>query len=443
MKLRIFAALTGALLLCSAGGCSFMELDLADALRPPKTMGDEAAIEQLIADTAKGSYILKYPKNGSYRSAIIMKDLNGDETAEAIAFFRGKEETAKLHMLVMREDEGSWTVSGDFVTETTDVDCVDFARVTNSEHPDILVGYTTYTPNVNLLYCYTFDGTNTTAVTAGQTYSAFYCGSLDAADRSQIIALSLYNADAEAKATMLEYDADKRSLFAKSSVSMDPGIVKYRHAVIGELEDGVRGIAVDGSYATGEIVTQVIYYKKEMALLRNPLYQERIKNVTQRTLRVYSEDLNNDHVIDIPTVEKLPFADAEDAAATAEKVTRSTFNTTDESLRRYSDFVVNFDESFSIRVPERWTAGSYTAMFDERLTKFYGWDHGKRGDLLFEIRAFEVSDWDKGKDTDAYTLIYRDNRTAYTFRNYTEPDSQYALTDNEIKTSFSVFSEIG
>ena len=59
MKLRIFAALTGALLLCSAGGCSFMELDLADALRPPKTMGDEAAIEQLIADTAKGSYILK------------------------------------------------------------------------------------------------------------------------------------------------------------------------------------------------------------------------------------------------------------------------------------------------------------------------------------------------------------------------------------------------
>ena len=30
MKLRIFAALTGALLLCSAGGCSFMELDLAD-----------------------------------------------------------------------------------------------------------------------------------------------------------------------------------------------------------------------------------------------------------------------------------------------------------------------------------------------------------------------------------------------------------------------------
>ena len=443
MKLRITAALAGAMLLCSMSGCSFMELDLADALRPPKTMGDEAAIEQLISDTAKGSYTLKYPKNGSYRSAIIMKDLDGDETAEAVAFFRGKEETAKLHMLVMREDEGEWIVSGDFVTETTDVDCVDFARITNSEHPDILVGYTTYTPGVNFLSCYTFDGSDTAAVSAGQTYSAFYCGSLDAADRSQIIALSLYNADEEAKATMLEYDAEKRALFAKSSVSMDPGVVKYRHAAIGELENGVKGIAVDGSYATEEIVTQVIYYKKELALLRNPLYQDKTRNLTQRTLRVYSEDLNNDRLIDIPTVEKLPFAGADNASQTADRVTRCSFNTKDESLKKQSDYVVNFDYAFSIRIPEGWKAGTYTAVFDGRLTTFYSWEHGARGDLLFEIRAFDVTDWDKGKDTDGYTLIYRDNRTAYTLRNNTDSDSQFALTDNEIKTSFSVFSEIG
>ena len=75
--------------------------------------------------------------------------------------------------------------------------------------------------------------------------------------------------------------------------------------------------------------------------------------------------------------------------------------------------------------------------------RFFEWTGKSLGTPIFEIRAFEVSDWYKGKDTDAYTLIYRDNRTAYTFRNYTESDSQYALTDNEIKTSFSVFSEIG
>ena len=151
MKLRIPAAVLGACMLFSAGGCSFLELSLDDALRPPKTMGNEAKIEKLISDSAKGGYTLKYPKNGNYRSAIITKDLDGDDVAEAIAFFCGKDETTRLHMLVMHETDDGWKVSGDFVTETTDVDCVDFAKVTGSDSLDILIGYSTYSPNVNFL----------------------------------------------------------------------------------------------------------------------------------------------------------------------------------------------------------------------------------------------------------------------------------------------------
>ena len=143
MKLRVPAAILGACMLLSANGCSFLELGLDDALRPPKTMGDEAEIEKLISESAKGSYILKYPKNGNYRSAIITQDLDGDDTAEAIAFFRGKDEATRLHMLVMYETDDGWKVSGDFVTETTDVDCVDFAKISDSGRLDILTGYTT------------------------------------------------------------------------------------------------------------------------------------------------------------------------------------------------------------------------------------------------------------------------------------------------------------
>ena len=41
-------------------------------------MGDEAEIEKLISKTAGSNYTLKYPKSGSYRSAISMNDLNGN-----------------------------------------------------------------------------------------------------------------------------------------------------------------------------------------------------------------------------------------------------------------------------------------------------------------------------------------------------------------------------
>lgn len=442
MKLRHFAAVGGAMLILSASGCNVIQFNLEDALRPPKTMGDEAEIEQLIADSAAGGYTLKYPKNGTYRSAIIMRDLDGDDVSEAVAFFRGKDETTRLHMLVMYENEGEWTVSADFVTETTDVDSVDFADVTGSGTTDILVGYTTYTPGVSFLSCYEYKNGATTAVSAGQSYSAFYCGSLDQNGGTEVITLSLYNADTEAKASMLEFDREKRSLFVKSSVAMDPGVVKFRHVTIGELGGSVRGIAVDGAYASEEICTQVIYYNRELAVLRNPLYRDKLKNVTLRTIDAFSEDVNADRVIDIPTVEKLPFADADSLKFTADKVTYSVFDAANERLELQEICAVNIGGGYRVKIPEAWENGSYTAQIRDNSMVFSAWEDGRLGDELFEIRAFEAAEWDQGKDNDNFTLITRDNRRAYALSNHTK-DSQYELTDNEIKTSFSLLSSIG
>ena len=111
MKLKsVAAAALGAALLCCAGGCSITDIGKEDLLRPPKTMGDEAEIEALISKAAPNGYTLKYPKNGSYRSAIIMHDINGDNVNEAIAFFREKDSAAGVHMLMMCEIDGDWEI---------------------------------------------------------------------------------------------------------------------------------------------------------------------------------------------------------------------------------------------------------------------------------------------------------------------------------------------
>ena len=440
MKLKLTAALLGAVVLVSAGGCNFMELSLEDALRPPKTMGDEAEIEQLISNSAKGGYTLKYPKNGNYRSAIIMRDLDGDKADEAIAFFHGKDETAKIHMLLMNEADGKWQIAGDYVTETTDVDCVDFSNITESPELEILVGYTTYTPNVNFLSCYTYSNGTTSTIQAGQSYSAFYCGSLDNSGKDGVMTLNLFTADNEAKATLLEYDKEKRMLFAKASVSMDPNVVKFRHVVFGELEDNVKGIVVDGAYASDELVTQAIYFNNDLAVLRNPLYRERYKNPTLRTVSVYSEDVDNDRIVDIPTVEKLPSAGVDSAVKITDKVTRNTFSPAAETLNRKNDYAINFDYGFLVKIPATWQSGTYTAAVENTSMKFFAWQGKKLGSELFEIRSFDAAAWDQGKDNDGYTVIYRDNRYAYAFRNETVADSPFYLTDNEIKTAFSVLN---
>ena len=442
MKSRIIAAALGSLLLCSAGGCGFMELDLADALRPPKTLGDEAAIEKLISDAAKGSYTLKYPKNGSYRSAISMNDLDGDDTAEAIAFFRGKDETTRLHMLVMRENEGEWSISGDFVTETTDVDCVDFGRVTNSEHPDILVGYTTFTPNVNFLSCYTYSGGETSAVTSGQTYSSFYCGNLDNSGKSKVVTLLLVNAENEAKASMLEYDSKRDALFAKASVAMDGNVSAYKNVVFSDIGDGVKALYVDGVLPNDEINTQVIYYDSQLDVLCNPLCQGKAANPTKRSEQILCTDITGDMKYEIPTVTNLPHNDKLDGMTAMQEVVWNDFDVQSEELVPVLHTVANYSYSYFIKIPEIWQENSFTALSDESgaLTRFGEWNQDGTVTNLFDVMVFKITDWDQGKGTENYTLIYKDNRYAYSFVNY-NPESFLALSDNEIKTAFSLLGK--
>lgn len=436
MKLRVPAAILGACMLLSANGCSFLELGLDDALRPPKTMGDEAEIEKLISESAKGSYILKYPKNGNYRSAIITQDLDGDDTAEAIAFFRGKDEATRLHMLVMYETDDGWKVSGDFVTETTDVDCVDFADIDENNGLEIIVGYTTYTPNVNFLACYTYSNGVTDTIQAGQNYSSFYCGNLDNNGKSEIITLSLFNAENQAKASMLSYSKEKKQIFVKASAPMDPNVVKIKSIGMSDFDGSVKGVVVDGSFASEELVTQVIYYNQSLAVLRNPLYKEKQKNPTTRTVGVLSTDFDGDSKLEIPMAEKLPFHGEDMALTVADKISWCSFNPSNETLTVKSVVAENRKCGFSVKQPSKWVDGSYTAINDENSMKLYEWVNNALGEELFEVKAFDVSAWDKGK-IDGFTLIYRDNRYAYAFTN-PQGKSPMKLTDDEIKTAFSV-----
>ena len=439
MKLKNLTAVILAAAMALLCGCNIADLSFEESLRPPRTMGDEAEIEKLISKTAGSNYTLKYPKSGSYRSAIIMNDLNGDGVDEAIAFFKGKDETASIHMLLMYSQNGEWKTSGDYVTETTDVDCVDFADIDENNGLEIIVGYTTYTPNVNFLACYTYSDGVTETIQSGQNYSSFFCGNLDNSDnsgKSEVLTLSLYNAENQAKASMLSYNRDKKQIFAKSSAPMDPNVVKIKNIGMSDFDGSVKGVVVDGSYASEELVTQVIYYNQSLAVLRNPLYKEKQKNPTTRTVSVLSADFDNDSKLEIPMAEKLPFHGEEMALTVADKISWCSFVPQNESLAVKSVAAENRKCGFSVKQPAKWTDGSYTAVNTDNSMKLYEWKNNALGEELFEIRAFDVAAWDKGK-IDGYTLIYRDNRYAYAFTN-PQGQSPMKLTNDEIKTAFSV-----
>ena len=442
MKLKaVIAAMLGAALMCAASGCDITDLSKEDMLRPPKSIGDEEEIEKLISDTASGGYTLKYPKSGSNRSAIVMHDLDSDGNDEAIAFFRDKDGATGVHMLVMYDDDETWKVSSDFVTETTDVDCVDFSDITGNGSQEILTGYSTFAAGVNFLSAYTYEKGKTNAIDAGQNYSSFYCGNLDNSGKNKIIALSLFSPENEAKATLLEYDDKRKSLSARSSVPMDSGVTAYKNAVFSDLTENTRGLVVDGALSNGELNTQVIYFNRQLNVLRNPLYKEKTVNPTQRGSAVFSTDLGNDMKVEIPTVSSLPFNEESGAFTAADQVLWNNFSVEQEALLPAQRTVANDNYNYTIRIPDTWQAGSFTALLnkDGNEMRFCEWSKSGAGRQLFDVKVFKVTDWDKGNGVDNYVLINKDNRYAYAFSN-SRSDSPLAMDDDEIKTAFSLLS---
>ena len=444
MKLKavLSATILGAFILTSASGCSLTDFSSESLLRPPKTTGDEAEIEQLISDCAENGYTLKYPKSGNYRSAIIMSDLDGDQTDEAIAFFREKDDVTRIHMLVMYNDNNEWKLSSDYITETTDIDCVDFSDVNGSGSLEILIGYATYTPNINFMSCYTYDNGTTAEIKSGQNYSSFYCGDFNSDSKNEIMMLSLFTTEAEAKATMLDYNKDNNSLYAKATVVMDPNVVKYKTIALSDLGENTTGVVVDGLSANNELCTQIVYFNKELSLLRNPLYKEKTRNITQRSCTIISSDIDEDNIVEIPTVSKLPSSKAEQQDTIADRLVWNNFSIQNEAFSAKANLIANYNQGYTLKMPDKWLNNTVTAVInsEENTMTVYEWNKNKLGDKLFEIKVFNTTDWDSGKDNDEYTLIYKDNINAYTFIN-SNTKSQYSLTDDEIKTAFSILNQ--
>jgi hypothetical protein len=123
------------------------------------------------------------------------------------------------------------------------------------------------------------------------------------------------------------------------------------------------------------------------------------------------------------------------AQSIADKITWCAFDSKSEALVPKSIVAKHYKYNFSVKKPNRWQDGSYTAIITDNSMILYEWLQTNLGEELFEIKVFDIAAWDQGK-VDGYTLIYRDNRYAYAFSN-PPGNSPMKLSNDEIKTAFS------
>lgn len=407
-------------------GCS-TSLSVSELLHPPKTIGDEAQIQSLIEETAGSDYTMEYPSTGEYRSAIVTYDLNDDGEDEAVAFYNTGGDSPSTHVLIMCLDGDSFVVACDYESGYSDVDCIQFADYDFDGVQEILVGFVTYTANLNELTVFDFDTQKKTAKAIDQTwqYSGFSTGDYDGDGASEIMLLTLSSSETKARATLVDYE--KEQLYSLTSCSMDSDVTKFENIRSGSISKTVTAVVADGLVSEG-YKTQIIAYDTSTLTLKN--FNDDFEN----SRLISASDFDGDGFLEIPALYSSQLPKNYDGDPAAPMIIWYGFNEEKFNFTQSSRCFVNFEYGYTFSLPKNLIDSSMASLSEDgKEMNIYKLKNSTQGSLILTLKVI-------GSDKSVkkgFTSVTSDNQYNYT---YMIADDTL-ISDSTVEENFALYDE--
>ncbi|MBQ7522250.1 MAG: VCBS repeat-containing protein [Clostridia bacterium] len=345
-------------------GCSFAGMSDDDLLQPPKAMGVKAEIQNLLENTTKGDYKLKYPQSGDYRSAIIMHDIGGDEEEEAMAFYKTAKDNSNINIIFMKEAHDEWEVISTYTNPNSDIDRIYFGDVDNDGKSEVIVAWTSYMTASNqiILYDYSNDEIQQIIVSGkNTTYTEMVMSDITNDNIDDLVVFTTYPTDEQLSKTTTSailYSNCVDGTFSKvSEISTVSNITSYSQIITGNVDKQTKGLFVDGyTQNQNEQLTQVIYYSKDDQILKNPLNiidsLGESQNITLRDTVTVCKDVDNDGITEIPSV-YTPLVSLK-SVSSSPIIRWNKMDTKSETVEKVVDTYSNYFDNYYFVLPEQW-----------------------------------------------------------------------------------------
>lgn len=376
-----------AVVLC---GCDMFTTDTDTLLTPPEPTGDLYPIQQALKASIKGDYTLKYPSSGDRRSAVILEDLNGDNSFEAFAFYSTVEEDVTyMNVNLIVSQNGEWRSVGRQSVVAGGVERVDFCDLDGDGTEELLVGWEIYTSTEKELAVYScsLDGLSQRML---QQYTSYLCCDLDENGEYEVFIQTLDTANGVNAASLFEIGDSGVSQVAGSL--MDRNVKSADWPRLSELSSGQPAIYIDEIKGAGA-VTEVLLFSKDTLL--NPLLDATAENTkTLRSSSILSRDINLDGVIEIPIASELTAASPLDNGEKFYYTGWYSFN--GEVLTQKLTTVMNLTDGYYISVPSKWVDKIAVSRDTENRSRtFYAYDaeSGAVGERIAYFQVIDLKEW--------------------------------------------------
>lgn len=403
-------------------------------LSPPVLCEEQNDIYSALIQSTGEDITLQYPRSGSYRSAFIIKDIDGSGDDEAVVFYSIRDEV-RINILDTDED-GNWMSVCDISGSGANIDRVMISPMGMADRTSIMIGYGESGAD-KILKVYTYDS-GKISETYSDNYSSFFLYDLNNDGRDCLCILRSNNENIGKRAEFSVVTDTGTKVVKNDTVSLNDKSSEFVSVVLGNVGENTPAVFID-ELSGGQLSTEIIY--QVGGTLRNPLYldERQIIRDTIRSKGYLSADIDLDGITEIPTLSYFPGynQDSRDSFFVTNWNVYSNFTIT----KKYASYY-DLSKGFCFIIPGRWD-GLVTVKRDEHngdivFYKYFA-DLTNSTEELMRISAVTSDYYDEKIENGYIWLKSRDNMN-YFYKLPENTDEPLILTTAEIVNNFYIMA---
>lgn len=316
LKGKRVAVLSILMFLLFVGGCSFDFVSVDNLMRAPKLTGIYGELEQAFEASVGDAITLQSPRSGSYRTAFVLHDIDGDFVDEALVFYTLNSDASTVHIHFLDYVNDEWISAGDETGSEREIHELLFKDLDGDRTQEIIVNFSTKGGN-KLMSVYGIDSRNAAVFSvsplATVQYQSYMMIDLDR-DSTDEIFYTVFEVSAESGvsvpyARVLKYSngTDGPRMEPAVSLPLQSGISAFS-AITADFTERVSRVYLDCLYVNADtMITEVIAWTPDSGYML--LMHKQDENAilkTSRPVNLYTEDIDNDNMMEIPGEYELP-----------------------------------------------------------------------------------------------------------------------------------------
>lgn len=335
-KILYLTLLLAALILA---GCNMATVDQLYCL--PARSEKFTNLQSVMQETMTG-YDYSAPLNGEHQQTVQMADLDGDGNVEYLVFAKGSSSETPLRIFIYSGDGEEYRLFDTIDCGGSAFDQVDYVPVIRGGGLELIVGRQVSDQVVRSLSVYTMTDDQMELILT-TNYSRFVCSDLSRDSLSELLVFR--PGDTGSQNGVAELYRFRGGIMERSQeVLLSGSADKIKRIVQGNLNDGIPAVYVATEVDGDAIITDVFALPGSQLTNVSASGEQGTSVQTLRNYYVYADDIDNDGVLELPSLISMKAVEAfSNTADSQQYVVRwyalNSDGTTVDKMYTYHNFV--------------------------------------------------------------------------------------------------------